>query len=121
MTYDTEPALQALAQACLKSRLAASDDPRCPDFRRLIEESVRPDTSRHSPDLHAHMVHRPHCTRAYEELSALRDHPRTALAEGLLPWAGTAYATAAGTRESRPGAGVPSESAPRSTAATART
>jgi hypothetical protein len=92
VTYGTEPALQSLGQACLRSRLAASDDPRCADFRRLIEEAVRPDTPRSSSDLHAHMAHCPHCTTAYEEVSALRDRPRTALAEGLLPWAGTAYA-----------------------------
>ncbi|PAZ11917.1 ricin-type beta-trefoil lectin domain protein [Streptomyces sp. SA15] len=91
VVYGTQQALQAMAQACLRSRLAASDDPRCGDFRRLIEESVRPDSPRDSPDLHAHMAHCAHCTTAYEELSALRDSPRTALAEGLLPWAGTAY------------------------------
>ncbi|MFG2943637.1 RICIN domain-containing protein [Streptomyces adustus] len=85
-------ALLALGQACLRARLAASDDPRCGDFRRLIEESARPEHPRHSPDLHAHMTRCPHCTSAYEELSALRDDPRTALAEGLLPWGGTAYA-----------------------------
>ncbi|MGP4010343.1 ricin-type beta-trefoil lectin domain protein [Streptomyces sp. 4N124] len=91
VTYGTAPALQQLAQACLRSRLAASEDPRCADFRRLIEEAVRPDSPRDSADLHAHMAHCPHCTAAFEELSALRDSPRTALAEGLLPWAGTAY------------------------------
>ncbi|AZQ35232.1 ricin-type beta-trefoil lectin domain protein [Streptomyces cyaneochromogenes] len=90
--YGTAPALQQLARACLRTRLAASDDPDCPDFGRLIEESVRPDSPRASADLHAHMAHCPHCTTAYEELSALRDAPRTALAEGLLPWGGTAYA-----------------------------
>ena len=93
VAYGTEGALQALAQACLRSRLAASDDPRCADFRRLIEESVRPDNPRDSTDLHAHMAHCAHCTAAYEELSALRDTPRTTLAEGLLPWAGAAYVT----------------------------
>ncbi|MER6079413.1 RICIN domain-containing protein [Streptomyces sp. NPDC001833] len=92
LRYDTPPALQSLAQACLRSRLAASDDPRCADFRRLIEESVRPENPRHSPDLHAHMAHCPHCTAAFEDLTALRDAPRETLAEGLLPWAGTAYA-----------------------------
>lgn len=92
VTHETQPALQALGQACLRYRLAASDDPRCQDFRRLIEESVRPDSPRHSADLRAHMTYCPHCTAAYEELSALRDTPRTALAEGLLPWSGTAYA-----------------------------
>ncbi|MBW8794724.1 MAG: ricin-type beta-trefoil lectin domain protein [Streptomyces sp.] len=90
--YDTPPALQSLAQACLRTRLAASDDQRCADFRRLIEESVRPENPRHSPDLHAHMAHCPHCTAAFEDLTALRDAPRETLAEGLLPWAGTAYA-----------------------------
>ncbi|MEV8598083.1 RICIN domain-containing protein [Streptomyces sp. NPDC052012] len=91
VTYGTDSALQALGQACLRSRLAASDDPRCGDFRRLIEESVRPDSPRDSPDLQAHMAHCAYCTAAHEELCALRDDPRTTLAEGLLPWAGTAY------------------------------
>ncbi|MEU9450736.1 RICIN domain-containing protein [Streptomyces sp. NPDC048277] len=89
--YGTPPALHALAQACLRTRLAASDDPRCADFRRLIEESVLPESPRHSADLHAHMAHCPHCSAAFEDLTALRDTPREALAEGLLPWAGTAY------------------------------
>ncbi|MFJ6086063.1 ricin-type beta-trefoil lectin domain protein [Streptomyces sp. NPDC092369] len=91
VAYETDAALHLLGQACLRTRLAASDDPQCGDFRRLIEESVRPDHPRDSADLHAHMAHCPHCTAAHEELSALRDTPRTALAEGLLPWAGTAY------------------------------
>ncbi|MEU6576185.1 RICIN domain-containing protein [Streptomyces sp. NPDC046805] len=91
VAYGTEQAVQAMAQACLKSRLAASDDPRCGDFRRLIEEAVRPDTPRYSADLHAHMAHCPYCTAAFEDLTALRDRPRTALAEGLLPWSGVAY------------------------------
>ncbi|MDF3142568.1 MULTISPECIES: RICIN domain-containing protein [unclassified Streptomyces] len=100
VAYGTAPALQQLARACLRTRLAASDAPDCPDFGRLIEESVRPDSPRDSADLHAHMAHCPHCTTAYEELSALRDTPRTALAEGLLPWGGTAYAAGgAGERE----------------------
>lgn len=89
--YGTAPALQQLARACLRTRLAASDAPDCPDFGRLIEESVRPDSPRDSADLHAHMAHCPHCTTAYEELSALRDAPRRVLAEGLLPWGGAAY------------------------------
>ncbi|MEV6018895.1 RICIN domain-containing protein [Streptomyces sp. NPDC051997] len=93
VTYGTDQALQSLGQACLRYRLAASDDPRCGDFRRLIEESVRPDNPRTSTDLNTHMAHCAHCSAAYEELTALRDHPRTALAEGLLPWAGTAYVT----------------------------
>ncbi|MFM9586358.1 MULTISPECIES: RICIN domain-containing protein [Streptomyces] len=95
VTYKRESALHALRQACLRVRLAASDDPRCQDFRRLIEESVRPDTPRHSTDLRAHMEHCPHCTSAYEELRALRDSPRATLAEGLLPWGGTAYTRSA--------------------------
>ncbi|MFJ4814514.1 ricin-type beta-trefoil lectin domain protein [Streptomyces sp. NPDC088801] len=92
VTYGTDPALQQLARACLRTRLAASEDPDCSDFGRLIEESVRPDNPRDSADLHAHTARCPHCTTAYEELSVLRDAPRTALAEGLLPWGGTAYA-----------------------------
>ncbi|WP_055490233.1 RICIN domain-containing protein [Streptomyces sp. TP-A0356] len=91
VTYGIEPAFQALRQSLLRTRLAASGNPRCQDFRRLIEESVRPDTPRYSADLHAHMAHCGHCATAYEELSQLRDAPRAALAEGLLPWGGTAY------------------------------
>ncbi|MEV6296362.1 RICIN domain-containing protein [Streptomyces sp. NPDC051896] len=91
VAYGTPQALKALAQACLRDRLAASDDPRCADFRRLIEEAVRPDGPRRSPDLDAHMARCPHCTAAFEDLRALRDAPRPTLAEGLLPWSGTAY------------------------------
>ncbi|MGW2616397.1 ricin-type beta-trefoil lectin domain protein [Streptomyces sp. NPDC001500] len=92
VVHGAGPALQSLARACLRHRLAASDDPRCGDFRRLIEESVRPDGARHSPDLDAHRAHCPHCATAYEEQCALRDAPRDALAEGLLPWGGASYA-----------------------------
>ncbi|MFF4061455.1 ricin-type beta-trefoil lectin domain protein [Streptomyces sp. NPDC001668] len=105
VVYGTEGALQALARTSLKFRLAASDDPRCADFRRLIEESVRPDSPRASTDLHAHMARCPHCAAAHEELCALRDTPRAALAEGLLPWGGTAYA-GAGPGTGEPGARV---------------
>lgn len=93
VTHGTDRALRQLARVCLRARLAASDDPDCLDFGRLIEESVRPDSPRGSADLHAHMTRCPHCTTAHEELSALRDAPRAALAEGLLPWGGTAYTT----------------------------
>lgn len=91
VAYETRPALQSLSRACLRSRLAASDDPRCVDFRRLIEEAVRPDGPRDSADLSTHMVRCGHCAAAYEEQRALRETPRTTLAEGLLPWAGTSY------------------------------
>ncbi|TVZ98110.1 RICIN domain-containing protein [Streptomyces sp. BK340] len=91
VVYDTPQALKALAQACLRHRLAASDDPRCADFRRLIEEAVRPDGPRYSADLDAHRAHCPYCAAAIEDLAALRDTPRQALAEGLLPWRGTSY------------------------------
>jgi hypothetical protein len=91
VAYGTEAALQQLGRACLRTRLAASDDPDCRDFGRLIEESVRPDSPRDSTDLRTHMAHCPYCTAAHEELSVLRDAPRRALAEGLLPWAATAY------------------------------
>ncbi|MBC2908195.1 ricin-type beta-trefoil lectin domain protein, partial [Streptomyces cupreus] len=91
VTYGTGAALQQLGRACLRARLAASDDPDCRDFHRLIEESVRPDSPRGSADLHTHMARCATCTAAYEELSALRDDPRRTLGEGLLPWAGTAY------------------------------
>ncbi|WP_330349412.1 ricin-type beta-trefoil lectin domain protein [Streptomyces sp. NBC_00582] len=101
VSYGTAPALHSLAGAALRLRLAVSDDPRCGDFRRLIEESVRPEGARRSPDLEAHRAHCPHCATAYEEQRALRDAPRTALAEGLLPWGGTAYV-----REEREPAGV---------------
>ncbi|MFF5013410.1 ricin-type beta-trefoil lectin domain protein [Streptomyces sp. NPDC001165] len=91
VVYDTPQALKALAQACLRHRLAASDDPRCADFRRLIEEAVRPDAPRYSADLDAHTTHCPYCAAAIEDLTALRDTPGQALAEGLLPWRGTSY------------------------------
>ncbi|MFD6326559.1 ricin-type beta-trefoil lectin domain protein [Streptomyces sp. NPDC058442] len=91
VAYDTRPALQSLGRACLRSRLAASDDPRCVDFRRLIEEAVRPDGPRDSADLNTHMARCGHCVAAYEEQRALWEAPRTTLAEGLLPWAGTSY------------------------------
>ncbi|MFG2882504.1 RICIN domain-containing protein [Streptomyces sp. NPDC048297] len=91
VVHDTPQALKALAQACLRHRLAASDDPRCADFRRLIEEAVRPDTPRYSADLEAHRVRCPYCAAAIEDLTALRDAPRQALAEGLLPWRGASY------------------------------
>ncbi|MGW0412843.1 ricin-type beta-trefoil lectin domain protein [Streptomyces collinus] len=96
VVFGTTQALQAMSQACLRSRLAASDDPRCADFRRLIEESTRADAPRQSADLHAHMAQCPHCTAAHEELTTLRDTPRAALAEGLLPWSGSAYTTRRG-------------------------
>ncbi|MFI7414899.1 ricin-type beta-trefoil lectin domain protein [Streptomyces sp. NPDC049627] len=100
VAYGIAPALQQLARACLRTRLATSDDPDCPDFGRLIEEAARPDSPRDSADLRAHMARCPHCATAYEELSAMREAPRTALAEGLLPWGGTAYAAGgAGERE----------------------
>ncbi|WP_432033524.1 ricin-type beta-trefoil lectin domain protein [Streptomyces antibioticus] len=101
VAHGVPTALNSLAQACLRLRLAASDDPRCGDFRRLIEESVRAEGARRSADLEAHRAHCPHCATAYEEQCALRDTPRTALAEGLLPWGGTAYV-----REEREPAGA---------------
>ncbi|WP_328639053.1 RICIN domain-containing protein [Streptomyces canus] len=116
VVYGTEGALQSLARTCLRLRLAASDDSRCADFRRLIEESVRPDSPRTSTDLHAHMVRCPHCAAAHEELCALRDTPRSALAEGLLPWGGTAYvgrSTAEPEARPRTGSRTPSGTWPR--------
>ncbi|MGW0414719.1 RICIN domain-containing protein [Streptomyces collinus] len=91
VAHGAPQALKALAQACVRLRLAASDDPRCADFRRLIEEAVRQDGARPSPDLDAHRARCPHCTAAYEDLTALRDSPRQTLAEGLLPWDGVSY------------------------------
>ncbi|MGW4434494.1 RICIN domain-containing protein [Streptomyces sp. NPDC004596] len=94
--HDTPQAVQTLAQALLRHRLAGSDDPRCADFRRLIEEAVRPGTPRRSADLDAHRARCPHCSAAVEELTALRDAPRQTLADGLLPWHGTSYLRASG-------------------------
>ncbi|WP_369252354.1 ricin-type beta-trefoil lectin domain protein [Streptomyces sp. R41] len=91
VTYGKEPAFQTLRQACLKTRLARSGNPRCQDFRRLIEEAAHPENPRYSADLQAHMAHCAHCAAGYEELGALRDTPREALADGLLPWGGAAY------------------------------
>ncbi|MFJ8364171.1 ricin-type beta-trefoil lectin domain protein [Streptomyces sp. NPDC093984] len=100
VAYDIEPAFKALRESVLKTRLAGSGNPRCQDFRRLIEESLRPDKPRYSADLHAHMAYCVHCATAYEELSHLRDAPRTALAEGLLPWGGAAYVRSDGEEQS---------------------
>ncbi|MFJ3337587.1 ricin-type beta-trefoil lectin domain protein [Streptomyces sp. NPDC086766] len=91
VAYGTPQALQTMAQASVRARLAASDDPRCGDFRRLIEEALRPDSPRRGADLDAHMARCAHCTAAFEEQRALRESPRAVLAEGLLPWGGTAY------------------------------
>ncbi|WP_079062045.1 RICIN domain-containing protein [Streptomyces griseoruber] len=113
VTYGTAPALHSLAGAALRLRLAASDDPRCGDFRRLIEESVRPEGARRSPDLEAHRAHCPHCATAYEEQRALRDAPRTALAEGLLPWGGTAYVREERAQEPLAGVTAPVRRLPR--------
>ncbi|MFD7303766.1 ricin-type beta-trefoil lectin domain protein [Streptomyces pharetrae] len=95
VAHGRDAALTELGRACLETRLAVSDDPSCRAFRRLIEEAVRPPSPRPSRDLDAHRAVCAHCATAYEELSNLRDSPGTALAEGLLPWAGTAYATRA--------------------------
>lgn len=96
VAYGMEGAYQALCHSVLTTRLADSDDPGCQDFRRLIEEAVRPESPRRSADLDAHMGSCPHCATGYEELTALRDTPHAALAEGLLPWGGTAYAMGGG-------------------------
>ncbi|MFE6482730.1 ricin-type beta-trefoil lectin domain protein [Streptomyces sp. NPDC057757] len=109
VAYGRQPAFQALRQACLKTRLARSGNPRCQDFRRLIEEAVHPENPRYSPDLNVHMAHCAHCAAAYEELGALRDAPRTALAEGLLVWGGASYVLGAtGRSPAVGGAAVPS-------------
>ncbi|TLS41906.1 ricin-type beta-trefoil lectin domain protein [Streptomyces montanus] len=91
--YGEESAFQTLRQACLRVRLPRSGDPRCQDFRRLIEEAVRPEHPRYGMDLDAHMAVCSACATAYEEQCALRDTPRTALADGLLIWGGAAYVT----------------------------
>ncbi|MEU5363488.1 RICIN domain-containing protein [Streptomyces sp. NPDC005925] len=91
-------ALHTLARSCLRARLAASPDPRCADLQLLIEEAVQPggllqpEGFLHGADPHTHIARCPHCTAAHEEQRALRERPRTTLAEGLLPWAGAAYA-----------------------------
>ncbi|MGW0185861.1 ricin-type beta-trefoil lectin domain protein [Streptomyces sp. NPDC003362] len=108
VTYGRDAALDEMARACLDVRLGASDDPSCRAFRRLIEESARPHAPRRSRDLDAHRAVCVHCATAHEELSDLRDSPRTALAEGLLPWAGAAYAT----RGREPGAAAAGTSWP---------
>ncbi|MPY46478.1 hypothetical protein FNH04_43240, partial [Streptomyces phyllanthi] len=91
VTYESEPAFQALRHSVLTALLARSANPSCQDFRRLIEEAAHPENPRHSTDLQDHMAHCGHCAGGYRELAALRDTPRTALAEGLLAWRGTAY------------------------------
>ncbi|MGY0055758.1 ricin-type beta-trefoil lectin domain protein [Streptomyces sp. LZ34] len=104
VAYGIEPAFWRLRQSLLRTRLATSGNPQCQGFQRLIEESVRPGTPRYSVDLHTHMGRCAHCATAYEELSQLRDAPRTALAEGLLPWGGAAYVRGDTGEQNRAGA-----------------
>ncbi|MFI5663159.1 ricin-type beta-trefoil lectin domain protein [Streptomyces sp. NPDC051684] len=80
-------ALDALRGACL----AARQGTHCRAYGRLIEGATRPGRPRGTADLDAHLARCPSCTAAYLELTALRDDPRRALAEGLLPWGGTDY------------------------------
>ncbi|MFF3495612.1 ricin-type beta-trefoil lectin domain protein [Streptomyces sp. NPDC002795] len=84
-------ALDALRGACLAARAARAQDTHCRGYRRLIEEATRPGRPRGGADLATHLARCPSCTAAYLELTALRDDPRRALAEGLLPWGGTEY------------------------------
>ncbi|WP_425832919.1 ricin-type beta-trefoil lectin domain protein [Streptomyces fractus] len=84
-------ALDALRGACLAARVARAQGTHCRGYGRLIEEATRPGRPRSTADLDAHFARCPSCTAAYLELTALRDDPRRALAEGLLPWGGTDY------------------------------
>lgn len=84
-------ALDALRDACLAARVARAQGTHCRGYGRLIEEATRPGRPRNTAALDAHLARCPSCTAAYLELTALRDDPRRALAEGLLPWGGTDY------------------------------
>ncbi|WP_306332183.1 ricin-type beta-trefoil lectin domain protein [Streptomyces sp. KL109B] len=91
-----DAALDALRGACLTTRAARAPGTYCRAYRRLIEEATRPARPRTTADLDAHLARCPSCTAAYLELTSLRDDPRRALAEGLLPWGGTEYVTGLG-------------------------
>ncbi|MER5440997.1 RICIN domain-containing protein [Streptomyces sp. NPDC002790] len=84
-------ALDALRDACLAARVARAQGTHCRGYGRLIEEATRPGRPRGTADLDSHLARCPSCTAAYLALTALRDDPRRALAEGLLPWGGTDY------------------------------
>ncbi|WP_327663022.1 MULTISPECIES: ricin-type beta-trefoil lectin domain protein [unclassified Streptomyces] len=120
-------ALDALRGACLAARVARAQDTHCRGYQRLIEEATRPGRPRNTADLDAHLARCPSCTAAYLELTALRDDPRRALAEGLLPWGGTDYLlteappTAPPPAPATAPAAVPQQTAPRSHRATSTT
>ncbi|MGD6745047.1 ricin-type beta-trefoil lectin domain protein [Streptomyces sp. BH106] len=105
-------ALDALRDACLAARVARAQGTHCRGYGRLIEEATRPGRPRNTADLDAHLARCPSCTAAYLELTALRDDPRRALAEGLLPWGGTDYLLT----EPPPTAPAPTVPAPQQTA-----
>ena len=85
VTYGKQPAFQALRQACLKTRLARSGNPRCQDFRRLIEEAAHPENPRYSAG-----PERPH-----DALRALRHRVRGAGRPARHPAHGSGRGTAA--------------------------
>ncbi len=88
--------LGALRRAFLGTYLARYGDAQCQGYSRLIENATSPENPRHSVDLAKHLVSCDCCERAHTELRRLLAAPREALADGLLAWAGVAYA-----RESR--------------------
>ncbi|MGP3772573.1 ricin-type beta-trefoil lectin domain protein [Streptomyces sp. SDT5-1] len=87
-------ALEALRGTVLAAREARAQGAPCLGLRRLVEPATRPARPRRTADLDAHLARCPSCTAAYLELTALRDTPRSALAEGLLPWGAADHLTA---------------------------
>ncbi|MFJ9179494.1 ricin-type beta-trefoil lectin domain protein [Streptomyces sp. NPDC102360] len=71
-----------------------------------------PGRPRGTADLDAHLARCPSCTAAYLELTALRDDPRRALAEGLLPWGGTDYLLTEAPATAPPAAPAPAPAPP---------
>ncbi|MFE7776351.1 ricin-type beta-trefoil lectin domain protein [Streptomyces sp. NPDC057445] len=88
-----EAAQNAMRQAYLQAYLARGGDRRCQGFRRIIDAAAQPGDHRTSQDLTQHLAECPSCTRLVAELTRMADDPRTVVAEGLLGWGGSAYAS----------------------------
>lgn len=86
-----EKALGAVRRACLDVHFERRADPRCRAYRRLVEAAALPGTTRPDAGLSEHTRTCQSCSRMLAELTRLTRHPRTALAENLLPWGGAAY------------------------------
>ncbi|MGW1895725.1 ricin-type beta-trefoil lectin domain protein [Streptomyces sp. NPDC002004] len=94
VTYAKGSALTDLRRTFLRKHLSRYGAPDCQGYQRLIEEATSPANPRHSQDLQSHLAGCACCATAYDVLLRLRATPRTALADGLLSWAGETYGSA---------------------------